>query len=189
MNPLAAAVAVCLTACGVDQPPSVPATPTPPVPEQRRIWDRDMTVRSGDDDAAFLVGEALGERLELQIIRGVPAAHAEAIIAEKMGKFDSLFRQFNTGYPGQVTKHISCPDRYRPQYAEDDVPGGLFRYWLGYANANRVAGACAEDLVHYRLLHGHLYCSSGVMVDVDLYTGLDDDASPRHLIDRMDCML
>jgi hypothetical protein len=184
---LYAALAMILAACDREPPVAVHGPPTPEVPELRRIWGRELTVRSGDHEAAFLVGEADGERLELQVLRGVPAAHAEAIIAEKKGMFESLFREFSTGYPGQVTKHISCPDRYRPQYAEDEFPGGIFRYWLGYANANRVAGACAEDLVHYRLLHGFLYCSSGVMVDVDLYTGLDDEDTFQRLLDHMDC--
>jgi hypothetical protein len=184
-----ATFALILAACGVDQPPAEPGPSAVEAPELRQVWGRDLTVRFGDSEAAFLVGDVEGERLELQLLRGVPAAHAEAIIAEKNGVFESLFREFRTGYPGQVTKHIACPERYLPHYAERAIPGGLFRYWQGYANANRVAGACAEDLVHYRLLHGHLYCDSGVMVDVDLYTELHDEGANQRLLNRMDCEL
>ncbi len=174
-----------LLACST--PPEPPAAPPPePTAQVMRVWDRELTVRFSDEQSAFLVGSG-PEHLELQLLRDVPAAHAEAIIGEKVSMFGSLFEAFRTGYPGQVTKHISCPERYRPSYAEREVPGGRIRYWLGYANTNRVAGACAEDLVHYRLLHGHLYCDSGVMVDVDLFAPLDDPAAPQRLLDRVDC--
>ena len=196
---LALLVALSLPGCG-----SKPAPPAPSeapseartAPEgasadvvQQQIWDRTFAVRWSDGDAAFLSSEGDGTRLELKLLRHVQPEHAEAIIADKIGMFESVFREFRTGYPGQVTRYIECPERFRPQYAERAVEGGLLRYFTGFANANFVAGACAEDLVRYRMLHGHLYCDSQTMVDVDFFSEPDDSGAVENLLNRIDCEL
>jgi hypothetical protein len=175
-----------ILACGLAACAASPEPPTEPTPARQQRWGWDLELRYREEGASFLSGESGEERLQVQLLSGVTGAHAEAIVTEKVEVFGSLFRSFRTGYPGQVTQHIDCPDRYAPRYTERTLPGGWLRSFTGYANATYVAGACSEDTIRHRHLHGHLFCEPGTLAEIDLFTPLEGDGIERFL-ERLDC--
>lgn len=177
----------CDTGHGGTVAEAVEGDDTPAIGSQVDVWGYPFTVRWSDGEAQVLAAEDVGARFELRLLTEIPAEHAEAIIDEKIDMFESVFNEFRTGYPGQVTRFIECPEQFKPRYAEKALEGGKLRYFEGYANSNFVVGACAEDLIRYRVLHGHLYCKSGTMVDVDLYGEPDDSTLTDQLLQRIDC--
>jgi hypothetical protein len=127
---------------------------------------------------------------------------ARLFIGDHMTMFKSIFEPKRVDYPGQYTKTIECPPEYKPKYFErnisqntsDNYGGGTnntksdsFVYFLGYANSNKVAGACSDDLIAYRHIYGMLNCESlHKIVKVEYFTNITSNSTDE-FIDRVSC--
>lgn len=104
---------------------------------------------------------------------------ARMFIEDHMTMFKSVFEPKRVDYPGQYTKTIECPPEYKPKYFErnsSEVSDGEFVYFLGYANSNKVAGACSEDLIAYRHVYGMLDCELvHKIVKIEYFTNITSD--------------
>lgn len=127
--------------------------------------------------------------VEVSIVRGVAPELQQQIVNEKVELFESVFRTVRTGYPGQLTTRIVCPEGYAPTYEEREVPGGTARFHRAWANQNGAIGACTEDTAVYRAASGHLLCTSGALVQWSARVPADDSEGLGRLLERLDCAL
>ena len=85
---------------------------------------------------------------------------ANAYISIRVALYQSVYEPQRVSYPGQYTRSIECPEKYIPKYHYLASSTESLSYFLGYANINKVAGACSDDLIAYKHLYGLLYCET-----------------------------
>jgi hypothetical protein len=85
---------------------------------------------------------------------------ANNFIEDRIEQFKSIYSPKRVDYPGQYSKTITCPIELQPTFFKLNDDKKLFSYFVGYATKNKVAGACIDDLVHYKHFYGILYCSN-----------------------------
>lgn len=173
---------------GCSSPPThaIEEPKTPRQPPTRQLWGYEMSVGEHSTESTSLSYREDKAELEVSIQRGVDPRHGKRLVDDKLQLFQSVFRDVRTGYPGQFTQHIECPEEYLPRYFTREVDKGTFHYFLAFANERRAAGACASDLVRYRMLRGHLLCES-TLTDVDLFVAPDDQARVEAFLDQVRC--
>ena len=93
----------------------------------------------------------------------------------------------NNYYPGQHSRLIECPEKYKPRYLERKIPSGSLSYFLGFANKNKVAGACSDDLISYKHLYGMLYCKSTQTINEIEYFTLITSNLTDSFVERVSC--
>jgi hypothetical protein len=141
-----------------------------------------------EDKIIFLDYNKNDERIELSITNNIDKKFADEFISDKIVLFNSLFQLRRVSYPGQHTKYIECPDKFRPEYFEKKVRDGELKYFIGFSNSNFVAGACSDDLVVYKSIHGFLYCNNkSIMIELDYFTELNQSDNIYEFIQRIDC--
>jgi len=112
---------------------------------------------------------------------------AHAFIDNRLSMFKSVFEPKRVSYPGQYTRTIECPEKYKPKYFERNTSKYSLSYFLGYANYNKVAGACSDDLIVYKHLYGMLYCrSTQTIIEIEYFTNLTSNSTAQ-FIDRILC--
>ena len=157
--------------------------------DQRTVWGEQLDVVFEHDSSEALRLDSRRLFVEISIVRGVAPELQQRIVDEKVELFESVFRNVRTGYPGQLTTRIVCPERYAPTYEEREVPGGRARFHRAWANQNGAIGACTQDTAVYRAASGHLLCASGALVQWSARVAPDDQESLGRLLDRLDCGL
>ncbi len=127
------------------------------------------------------------ENIQVTVFYVEDSEVARIFIEDHMTMFKSVFEPKRVDYPGQYSKTIECPPEYKPKYFERNITGGEFKYFLGYANSNKVAGACSDDLIAYRHVYGMLNCESiHKIVKIEYFAGLDSDSIDK-FIDKISC--
>jgi len=112
---------------------------------------------------------------------------AHTFIANRLSLFKSVFEPKRVSYPGQYSRSIECPEKYKPKYFEGNTSKGSLSYFLGYANSNKVAGACSDDLIAYKHLYGMLYCiSTQTIIEIEYFTNLTSNSTAQ-FIERISC--
>jgi len=107
---------------------------------------------------------------------------AHAFVENQMSLFRSVFDPKRVSYPGQYSRAIECPEKFKPQYMERNQPNGLLYYFLGFANNNKAPGACSDDLISYRHLYGLIYCESQkIVVEINYFSAIDSNLYTRFL--------
>jgi hypothetical protein len=154
----------------------------------KQIWGNEFSVKFRDEDVSFLEYQKNGERIDLTLIDNIDKTVAEEFIDDKISLFKSMFQRQRTGYPGQQTVYIECPEKFKPKYSEKQVSGGYFKYFTGFANANFVAGAPAEDLVKYHHIYGLLYChSQKCVLEIRYFIPLEKEMKKDLFIKGVNC--
>ncbi len=96
-----------------------------------------------------------------------------------------------TGYPGQQTTFLDCPEEFQPVHTERAVPGGGFLdAWVSWSNSNRIPGACSSDLARHRSVTAHLFCPSPeTFLRIDWSVPGESEATGRaaDFVSQMDC--
>lgn len=134
--------------------------------------------------------QAGGERIDLTLTRDVSPAVAARMILERSALFESTFVPAKPGYPGQHTRSVEYPERFKPRRIERELEGGQLLYFLGFATANHVHGASSEDLAVHRSLYGLLHCRErAILVEIDYFTGLDQEERLQSFVERLGCDL
>ena len=135
--------------------------------------------------------EANSEQAAIQL-RFIPAQDgdvAEAFIEDKLALFKSIYQSKRVDYPGQFSKVIECPDQFKPNYFPGSVAEGKLGYFLGFANKNKVPGACVADLVSFRYFYGLLYCKNrSEVIEVEVFFNLNEDGL-KTLIQDISCAI
>ena len=112
---------------------------------------------------------------------------AHTFIANRLSLFKSVFEPKRVSYPGQYSRSIECPEKYKPKYFERNTSKGSLFYFLGYANSNKVAGACSDDLIAYKHLYGLLYCkSTQTIIEIEYFTNLTSNSTTQ-FIESISC--
>ena len=112
---------------------------------------------------------------------------AHTFIANRLSLFQSVFEPKRVSYPGQYSRSIECPEKYKPKYFESNTSKGSLSYFLGYANSNKIAGACSDDLIAYKHLYGMLYCiSTKTIIEIEYFTNLTSNSTAQ-FIERISC--
>ncbi|MFH1403229.1 MAG: hypothetical protein ABIH11_03060 [Candidatus Altiarchaeota archaeon] len=126
------------------------------------------------EDITVLRHDSNGTRVDLKVIRGLSQENADRYVSDSLLMLESVFNERRSGYPGQLTRSIECPTKYKPEYREKEVDGGRLGYYIGYANQNYVAGACSEDLIAFRSMNGFAYCpGEKTLFEIDFFTPKD----------------
>ncbi len=171
-------LAMMVASCGRQEP--VARDPIGAHSDTSEIWGREFSEKFTHEKVTLLRFEAEQQRIDLTVVREVGPHVAEEMILEKIALFESTFVPARTGYPGQHTRQIEYPEKYRPKRFEKDLGGGHLTWFTGYANANFVHGASSEDLVAFRALYGLLHCPGRrVLVEIDFFAepGREDTLS------------
>jgi len=138
------------------------------------LWNYVFVEKYSNEDMSYYEYENSGEKIELNVIKGVEKDVADVLISDKVFVFQSLFELKRTGYPGQFTKYIECPEEYKPKFYNEQIEGGSLKYFIGFSNSNYVGPACSEDLIKYKSLFGLLYCrDTKTMYEIDYFTSLE----------------
>lgn len=110
---------------------------------------------------------------------------AQVFSTERLSLFKSVFEVRRVDYPGQYSKSIECPEEFKPKYFEREIPDGYLSYFIGYANTNKVAGACSQDLVAFRHFYGIVYCKYlNQLLEIEHFA----DVSQKSLNYFIDCI-
>ncbi len=184
-------LAACEPASEAPASPPADAAAAPPAepaaPQSRQIWGLRLQEVERREALVWLQLHEEEFELRLRLQEGLSAETAQRIAEERLRRFASTFEPSRTGYPGQITTTVECPEAYRPVPVEQAVPGGNLRAFRGWANANGVPGACSADLVRWANLHGYLVCEKGLLAEIDIN---DDPQAPKRLdelLARLDC--
>jgi hypothetical protein len=190
---IAVLLAVHALACpGQRREPGAPAArpAATSAPATLEVWGRVFRDRFSRGAISFLEHRDERERIDLKLVRQIDPGPALDYATEEMAKFRSLFTPLRTGYPGQHTKYIQCPDEYRPSFHQADQGDGFFHYTIAYANANHVAGACSDDLARYLMASGYLYCRSHqALFELDYFVSRDHRDRLESFLARVGCDL
>jgi hypothetical protein len=174
---------LCMVAAALGQTAPAP-TKDPPT---RSLFGYRFEPRRSLIGGESFVAEGQDGAIELKIIKVVNAAVAREFMKDKMSLFQSIFEKKRVDYPGQHSRLIECPAEYKPQLFDKAVADGFASYFLGYANQNRVAGACTADLVAYRYVYALVYCGkAGSIYEVEGFFGLQS-AGVTRLLDGFAC--
>ncbi len=112
---------------------------------------------------------------------------AHTFIANRLSLFQSVFEPKRVSYPGQHSRLIECPEKYKPRYLERKIPSGSLSYFLGFANKNKVAGACSDDLISSKHLYGMLYCkSTQTIIEIEYFTPITSNLTDS-FVERVSC--
>jgi len=129
-----------------------------------------------------------GDNETLRIIKyPITSQTAKDYISMRVALYQSVYEPQRVSYPGQYTRSIECPEKYIPKYHYHASSSESLSYFLGYANINKVAGACSDDLIAYKHLYGLLYCETkNTIFEIDFFT---DTASKidNLLIEKISC--
>jgi hypothetical protein len=128
--------------------------------ESKELFGYSFNVARPSPNQAYLDYDDGMETVQLKIISNVSQDVAERIIGDRIAMFQSIFQPKRVDYPGQYTKTIECPEQFKPKYFSVNGTDYQIKYFLGYANSNKVAGACSDDLIKYRHVYGFMYCSA-----------------------------
>ncbi len=127
---------------------------------------------------------------EIILLKTFPAKSddtANTFIANRLSLFQSVFEPKRVSYPGQHSRSIECPEKYKPRYLERKTTKGSLSYFLGYANKNKVAGACSDDLISYKHLYGMLYCkSTQTIIEIEYFTPINSNRT-NSFVERISC--
>jgi hypothetical protein len=125
--------------------------------------------------------------IQLKKIKAPAPESANLYIKDRLMLFRSVFEPKRVDYPGQYSKVIECPEEYKPKYFDMKVVGGEAFFYQGYANKNKVSGACIPDLIAYRHLYGFVYCPShGHIYEVEHFS-LPKSNKLESFVERLSC--
>jgi hypothetical protein len=128
-----------------------------------------------------------GFSIGLKILKTDSEVKAESYIGDKLAIFKSIFETRRVDYPGQYSKVIECPQEYKPQFLSRNLLDGTFSFYVGYANKNKVAGACASDQIFYNHFFGLAYCKNkSTVYEIEGFFKLGGD-DLNILIDNISC--
>jgi hypothetical protein len=152
------------------------------------IWNYNFEIISENEDYSFLRYENQNERIDLKKFVDVSEPAASKITKDKVLMFKSLFEIQRTGYPGQQTTYIECPEKFKPSYYEINITNGWFNYFIGYANSNYVSGACSDDLIKYHNVYGFLYCEDKkTLIEIQHFSDISDTDKKELFLSKIDC--
>ena len=183
---LAVFLAIAAAACGRRDP----AASDPPVAETEsvEIWGLPFTRVFTHENISLLRHDTEGQRVDLTVAREVGPEVARKMIQDKIALFESTFGPARTGYPGQHTRRIEYPERFKPERFERALDCGQLSCFAGYANANFVHGASSDDLAVYRSLYGLLHCPDHrLLVEIDFFAGLDQTERMSRFVAGVSC--
>ncbi|MBI4584999.1 MAG: hypothetical protein HY717_13385 [Planctomycetes bacterium] len=87
----------------------------------------------------------------------VDAESAKTLIEEEVFAMEALHANALSPYPGDLSKEIAFPEKFKPRFRESDR-GGIHRAWfLLHASARFGLGVSAADVVKYKALVGFFY--------------------------------
>lgn len=160
-------------------------------PEPRltqKLWGYDFAERHEEGNIRFLEFLSGGEKIELILVNEIEENIAGELVSEKILLFKSIFELRRTGYPGQHTRYIECPDEFKPKYFEKGLDGGHLKYFSGFANSNYVAGACSKNTIRYKMIYGFLYChQEKMLIELSHFAPLESPERTKAFIGKVNC--
>ena len=128
-----------------------------------------------------------GINIQVKQIRSISTEVAMTFIGDRLALFRSVFETKRVDYPGQHSRVIECPSEYKPQFSEISGEEYYLAYFVGFANQNKVAGACLPDLITYRYMYGFAYCKKRrQLFEIDHFSDLKVNAVPK-FIETLSC--
>jgi hypothetical protein len=119
---------------------------------------------------------SVDELIRLKKIKYKSNSFARIYIKDRMALFHSVFDIKRVDYPGQYSKTITCPDEFKPKLYETEYVNGFFTFYAGFANKNKITGACVADLIEYKYSYGFIFCSeSGSLIEFEHYSALNSN--------------
>ena len=153
-----------------------------------RLWGYVFKTKYSKGNIFFLEHNLSGERINCKLIKNIEREAGQEIVSDKIAMFKSLFETQRTGYPGQHTKYIECPQEFKPKFLVKNFKDGYLKYFLGFANSNYVSGACSQDLIKYNSIYGFLYCDSkDTMIEIDYFVPLGKENRIKDFISKINC--
>jgi len=137
----------------------------------KNIFDYSFNVSQSEFNQTYLEHDDGQEIITLKLIQNINSEVANSMISDRTALFESIFEPKRVDYPGQYTHTIICPDKFKPKYSEINNTDEQINYFIGYANSNKVAGACSADLIKYNFAYGFLNCpKNNMLVEINYYS-------------------
>jgi hypothetical protein len=124
------------------------------------LFGREFTQEKALGLNKYFEYSSLNESIRLKSVKYRSDDFARVYIKDRMALFHSVFDVKRVDYPGQYSKTITCPDEFKPKFSEIDLKDGYLVYYSGFANKNKITGACVADLLEYKYSYGFIFCSS-----------------------------
>lgn len=153
-----------------------------------KIWGYDFELVYKNEGTYFMEYDNTNERIRLNKMTDIDEAFSRELVSDKVTQFKSLFEVQRTGYPGQYTRYIECPEEFKPKFFEEEFNEGFFQYFIGYANSNYAAGACAEDLIKFKSIYGFLYCNSKkTLIEIQYFLAMNQSEQITKFLEKISC--
>ncbi|MGI8605362.1 MAG: hypothetical protein ACR2OZ_20505 [Verrucomicrobiales bacterium] len=98
------------------------------------------------------------EVLELETVSEIDGDSARTLVEDGIMGIHALYAQALSAYPENLSKQVSVPARFRPEFFRKSVNGVLYNYFLLSATERFAYGATSEDVLTRRSLLGWIYC-------------------------------
>ena len=93
-------------------------------------------------------------------------------INERLFFLNSLYREINSPYPGQLSNKVKCGDEFTPI----EVDNAPYNYFILYATERLTYGACSWDLIEYRSSLFFQYCENDGLYFIELFFPVEADS-------------
>lgn len=173
-----------LTACGGVRENVAPGKDAPPLSGelfQGMEWGE---AARGHDSTVFK-GRNKDVILKVTAFNDIGEEQASNYISSKLFVINSLYREINSPYPGQLSNRIECAEEFKPATVENSP----FDYYLIYATGRFTYGACSWDLIAYRIILYFLHCEEeNTLYQIELFVPVDDYAADHeNSLKTLDC--
>ena len=119
---------------------------------------------------------SLEANIRIKLIRASGKDALQAYADDRLAMYRSVFESKRVDYPGQYSRVIECPEKFQPKFVEIDNEEFNAKIFLGFANKNKVSGACVADLISYRHIYGFVYCKTKVVLyELDHFSTMDSN--------------
>ncbi len=126
--------------------------------------------------------DSLESNIRIKLIRASSEDALHAYADDRIAMYRSVFESKRVDYPGQYSRVIECPEKYQPKFMVIDNEEFIAKVFLGFANKNKVSGACVADLISYRHIYGFVYCKAKVtLYELDHFSATNSSASDRFI--------
>ena len=123
-------------------------------------------------DSTTFTGEYDNLFIKVNIFKNISQEKSNIYISDKIVLINSLFREINSPYPGQLSNRIECPEEFKPL----KISNYPFDYYVIYASSRYTYGVCSSELIEYRGILYFLYCDKPKnLYQIKLFIPIDQD--------------
>lgn len=98
--------------------------------------------------------------LRFEVRPNTSSSEAEQATQAQLSIIRGLFEDAAAPYPGEISKIITCSQKYKPEYLVKQQNGIKISYFTGFVNERLVFGSCTDDQAVYHDTMAMFYCDT-----------------------------